>query len=94
MYHDFKIDDATWLAFDEYLWAQLPHATYVPSVVQLPTPIVTAPGPITASPQFPTATAALPYLISGATGTGIAPEIFSTHGGTIFMTTTTATPIN
>ena len=45
VYHDFKIDDATWLAFNEDLWAQLPHATYSPIVFQLPTPIVIAPGP-------------------------------------------------
>ena len=41
VYHDFKIDDATWLVFDENLWTKLPHTTYTPSVVQLTTPIVT-----------------------------------------------------
>ena len=67
VYHDFKTDDSTWLDFDEDVWSQLPHATYAPIVVQLSTPIVAAPGSITASPRFPSAAAALHHLMPGAT---------------------------
>ena len=94
VYHYFKIDDVTWLDFDEDLWAQLPRATYVPSIVQLLIPIVTKPRPITASPRFSTATAALPHLIPGAARTIIAPTIFSTPVDNTSMTTNPDTSIN
>ena len=50
VHYNFRIDDATWFAFDDHLWIQLPHAIYASSIVQLPTSTVTVPGSITASP--------------------------------------------
>ena len=94
VYHDFKIDDAAWLNFDANVWAQLSHATYAPSVVQLHTPIVTPSRPITASPRFPTAAATFPHLMPGATRTSIAFTIYSTPVGNIPMATNPATPNN
>ena len=94
VYHDFKTADVTWLDFDDNSWAQLPRATYIPSVVQLITSIVTIPGSINTSPRLTTVAATLPHLIPSIAGTCISPTILSTFVVITRIDTTISNPIN
>ena len=88
VYHDFKIEDSTWLAFDENLWAQLPHHEFSPaSAATTPT------GPI--PPRFPAAAAALAHLAPHqASGTPSPPYASSPRPTTIPPAQVSRTPID
>ena len=88
VYHDFKIEDSTWLALDENLWAQLPHHEFSPaSAATTPT------GPI--PPRFPAAAAALAHLAPHhASGTPSPPYASSPRPTTIPPAQVSRTPID